>query len=93
MKLISDETLFREALENVLDCIAMDSLERAIDFNRELENRIDSIPHMPFKYRKSIHFNDDNIRDYIFKGYTIPYIIDTQKNEIIILDIFKWVDK
>jgi len=26
----------------------------------------------------------------IFKGYTVPYYIDKEKNTLIILDIFKW---
>lgn len=46
---------------------------------------------MPFKYRQSIHHNDFNTRDLIFKGYTIPYIIDNDL--IVIVDIFKWENR
>ncbi|WP_372618643.1 hypothetical protein [Aliarcobacter sp.] len=45
---------------------------------------------MPFKARQSIHFNDIFVRDLIFKGYTIPYLIDEDLDVIVILDIFKW---
>ena len=48
---------------------------------------------MPFKYRKSIYFNDNNIRDLIFKGYVVPYKIDTAKNQIIIIGINKYMEK
>lgn len=48
---------------------------------------------MPFKYRKSIYFNDNNIRDLIFKGYVVPYKIDTVKNQIIIIGINKYMEK
>lgn len=48
---------------------------------------------MPYKFRKSIYFDDENIRDYIFKGYTIPYSINEDNNEIVLLDIIKWMDK
>jgi len=48
---------------------------------------------MPYKFRKSIYFDDENIRDYIFKGYAIPYLINEDNNEIALLDIIKWVDK
>ena len=37
--------------------------------------------------------DDEDIRDYIFKGYTISYLIDNEKNQIALLDIFKWVNK
>ena len=31
--------------------------------------------------------------DLIFKGNTIPYLIDNDNDRIVILDIFKWVDR
>ena len=43
---------------------------------------------MPFKYRKNLQLNKDNVRDLIFKGYVIPFLVD--KDEIIILDIYKY---
>lgn len=42
-------------------------------------------------YRKSNYADNENIRDLIFKGYTIVYEI--KKNELLILDIFKWINK
>lgn len=44
---------------------------------------------MPYKFRQSKCFNDENIRDFIFKGYVIPYLIDKENNKIVILAIFK----
>lgn len=44
---------------------------------------------MPYKNRKSLSFDNKNIRDLIFKGYIIPYLIDKSKNEIVILGIYK----
>lgn len=44
---------------------------------------------MPYKFRQSNSFEDENIRDFIFKGYIIPYKINTQKDKIIILGIYK----
>ncbi|EAJ4425079.1 TPA: type II toxin-antitoxin system RelE/ParE family toxin, partial [Campylobacter jejuni] len=41
------------------------------------------------KNRKSLSFDNENIRDLIFKGYIIPYLIDKSKNEIVILGIYK----
>ena len=45
---------------------------------------------MPYKFRKSIYFEDDNIRDYIYKGYVIPYLIDTEEDKIILLGMVKY---
>jgi plasmid stabilization system protein ParE len=84
---------FVKALDNILDYIAVDSLIASIDFNRELEEVINNISHMPYKYRQSFYYDDENIRDMIFKGYTLPYLIDTKNNCIVLLDIFKWVNK
>ncbi|SFV51727.1 hypothetical protein MNB_SV-3-884 [hydrothermal vent metagenome] len=47
---------------------------------------------MPYKYRKSYYFSDDNIRDYIFKGYVIPYRVEINKNRLTILGIIKYKD-
>ncbi|EAL2490596.1 type II toxin-antitoxin system RelE/ParE family toxin, partial [Campylobacter jejuni] len=44
---------------------------------------------MPYKFRKSLAFDDENVRDFIFKGYVIPYKIDKEKDLIIILGIYK----
>jgi hypothetical protein len=37
-------------------------------------------------YRISIYFEEENIRDLMHKGYTIPYEVDLE-NEIILGDI------
>ncbi|MBD3842755.1 MAG: type II toxin-antitoxin system RelE/ParE family toxin [Campylobacterales bacterium] len=58
-----------------------------------MEKAINNIPNFPYKSRKSFYHDDDNVRDYIFKGYTVPYLIDTKKDQIVLLDIFKWLDK
>lgn len=76
-----------------MEFIAQDSLNQAIKFQIDLDEIIDDIQNMPFKYRKSIYFNDNNIRDLIFKGYVVPYKIDTVKNQIIIIGINKYMEK
>lgn len=84
---------FSNSLDIILDYIAQDGLDYAIKFNRKLEKSMQNIPNFPYKSRKSFHYEDDDIRDYIFKGYTIPYLIDTNNNKIVVLDIFKWINK
>lgn len=84
---------FSKSLDQILDYIANDSLNRSLLFNRQLQKYINNLTNMPFKYRKSRYYDDPNVRDMIFKGYTIPYLIDEQDHKIILLDIFKWIDK
>jgi len=42
------------------------------------------------KFRPSIYFDDEAVRDFIFKGYVIPYLIDTYKDKIVLLSIIKY---
>ncbi len=92
MQIIYNPT-FRKHFNNIWDYIASDSQYSADRFRQQLQSKIESIPHFPYKFRKSFYYDNENIRDYIFKGYTIPYFVNMEKNQIIILDIFKWVDK
>jgi len=84
---------FSKSLDQIVNYIAKDSLNRSLLFNRQLQKSVNDLANMPFKYRKSYYYNDRNVRDMIFKGYTIPYLVDEQNSRIILLDIFKWIDK
>ncbi|RLA75203.1 MAG: type II toxin-antitoxin system RelE/ParE family toxin [Epsilonproteobacteria bacterium] len=66
---------------------------RAILFKKQLDLAIGNLVYFPYKYRQSIHYNDKEVRDLIFKGYTIIYRIDISKDQIAIVDIFKWADR
>jgi plasmid stabilization system protein ParE len=89
MQIIKDE-LFKENLQVVLKYIANDSKAKASKFNKQLSTQVNKLGNMPFKFRKSSYYEDENVRDLIFKGYTIPYLVDEEKEVIVILDIFKW---
>jgi plasmid stabilization system protein ParE len=73
--------------------IADESTAAANNFEVQLRKKINTLPHFPYKFRASLYYKDENIRDYVFKGYTIPYLIDEENDVLVILDIFKWVDK
>lgn len=78
---------FNLELKAVFDFIAKDNPNRAREFRNELIVKIERTAQTPFICRKSINFNDENIRDLIFKSYVIPYLID---NEVIyMLGIYK----
>jgi plasmid stabilization system protein ParE len=89
VNIIKDE-IFVKNLKQILKYITQDSKVRARKFNNDLFVLINNLTNMPLKFRKSYYHNHDNTRDLIFKGYTIPYLIDEANNVIILLDIFKW---
>jgi len=78
---------------NRLKEIAKDSPNNARKFKKKLDKHIYDLDFMPYKFRQSYYFNDENIRDLIVEGYTIPYLIDDKRDAIIILDIFKWEER
>jgi len=84
---------FNNSLKDIVSYITNDSRNKANSFQRTLLEKIKNLVHFPYKCRASIHYDDLQIRDLIFKGYTIPYIIDEDKQVIVILDIFKWMNK
>jgi len=79
MRIIIKES-FLNRLREQIKYIALDSPSRARKFKSDLFSKINEIPKKPYAYRRSIYFDDTEIRDLIFKGYTIVFKID--KNEI-----------
>jgi len=78
---------YTQSLQEVLRFIALDSRQRALNFKHELDEHINDLDNMPFKFRRSIYFEDENIRDLILKGYTIVYKIENEKQTITIIGI------
>lgn len=89
MRIIKDPK-FNQEFKVVLRFIALDSKSKAKIFKDELIAHVNDLTFMPYKYRKSIYFSDNNIRDYIFKGYVIPYHINTADKTLTILGIVKY---
>ena len=83
-------TKYLQKLQSIMEFIAEDSITRALEFQLNLDKKINNLYNMPFMFRKSIYFDDENIRDLIFKGYAIPYKIDKSKNVITIIGINKY---
>ena len=81
---------FTASLIDILDYIALDSKNRAIEFQKSMRSKINDLVHMPYKNRKSIYFASENIRDMVFKGYTIVYEIDSNRDCIVIMGIKKY---
>jgi len=87
MTIVRTEAYQKELLL-ILKHIANDKITASKKFNKDLNEQINNIPNFPYKYRKSIYFNNDNVRDMVFKKYTINYEINLNKNTIFIFSIF-----
>jgi len=83
---------FREKVNQQVDFIARDKPGAARKFKNELLEQLNSISDMPYKYRKSIFFDQEAIRDLIFKGYVIVYRINQTENTIEIFGFSKYED-
>lgn len=82
---------FNRELKTVFDFIAKDSPSRARDFRDKLIAKLQAISDSPLMYRKSASFDDESIRDLIFKSYVIPFAIED--DAIYVLGIYganKW---
>jgi plasmid stabilization system protein ParE len=92
MRIIFKDT-FLQRLSRQIDYIASDSPKRARKFKNDVLNEIRRIPDKPYANRKSIYFDNDQIRDLIFKGYTIVYRINKEDQCIEIFGFTKYQDK
>lgn len=63
---------FEHAFNSIWDYISQDSLERADAFKIALKRTIEKLPDMPYRCRQSYYYDDENVRDLVFKGYTVP---------------------
>jgi mRNA-degrading endonuclease RelE of RelBE toxin-antitoxin system len=69
--------------------IYKDKPRAALKFRKDLIKNIKKDLKDPFHFKKSRYFEDENIRDYVFKGYTCVYKIDANKNIITVIGFIK----
>ncbi|MCH9740449.1 MAG: type II toxin-antitoxin system RelE/ParE family toxin [Epsilonproteobacteria bacterium] len=79
------------ALMDILNHIKKDKPSASKKFEKELNRKINSLIDSPFICRPSYYFDDKAYRDLVYQGYTIIYKIETER--ILILEIFKWIDR
>ena len=77
---------FKNQFYDLLTYIAKNSPQNALNFEAEILSKIDDIVYFPYAHRQDPQMNDKNIRDLIFKGFVIPFLIS---NDIFILGIYK----
>ena len=80
---------FKYDLNDIVDFISKDKPVTARKFKIELIKMIQKDLKQPFLFKKSIYFEDENIRDYVFKGYTVVFKVDEELETVSIVAVLK----
>jgi plasmid stabilization system protein ParE len=86
---VSFEAKFIEKLNDQVRYISKDKPQAARKFKTDLIENLRKDLKNPFNFQKSRFFKDENIRDYVFKGYTSVYEINVQQKIIIVFGLIK----
>ena len=89
---VSFEEKFIIALNNQVRYISKDKPISARKFKNELIKNLKKDLKSPYHFKKSRYYDDENIRDYVFKGYTSVYKIDIIQDGIIVFGFIKYKD-
>jgi plasmid stabilization system protein ParE len=90
--IIKFEEDFLYSLNEQVRYIAKDKPLVAKKFKIDLLKNLKKDLKQPFNFKKSIYFNDETIRDYVFKGYKIVYYINLQQKIIYVFGFIKYKD-
>ena len=88
MKILSSK-LFQEQLKSIFKPYLESDLKGLKNFKLYLDTVIINIPSKAKKYKKSVYFDNENIRDVEHQGYTIPFFLDEKNQTYVILGIIK----
>lgn len=80
---------FQNDLKNLVEFISKDKPKAARKFKTDLLKNLKTDLKKPYNFKKSIYFDDESHRDYVFKGYTTIYEIDSKKENVYVLGVLK----
>lgn len=89
MKIVYTES-FTSRLEKQLLYIAKDNPSAATRLKIDILRKIKEIPDNPYRYRKSKYFENESIRELIFKGYTIVFHLHLVEKRIEVFGFVKF---
>lgn len=84
---ILSSSLYQTQLQEIFTPYLKSDLKGIKDFKLYLDTVILNAPSKVDKYKRSIYFDDDNIKDIEHQGYTIPFYVDRETNTYVILGI------
>ena len=77
MKVKLQDSFLKKLNRQVL-YIAADKPNAARKFKNDILQKCRTLTDNPFKFKKSIYFDREDIRDMTFKGYTVVYKVETE---------------
>jgi plasmid stabilization system protein ParE len=80
---------FNYDLNDIVDFISKDKPLAARKFKVDIIKKLQKDLLHPFLFKKSIYFEDENIRDYVFKGYTVVFKADIEHEIVSVVAILK----
>ncbi len=86
MKIINS-SLYQDQLKAIMAPVLEHDVQNAKSFKLYLDTIIINMPSKARKYKRSIYFDDDNIRDIEHQGYIIPFYMDEASATYVILGI------
>jgi len=92
MKIFSSE-LYENQLKEILQELLKIDFDSTQKFKLYLDTIIINIPTKASKYKKSIYYDDENVKDIEYEDYTVTFHIDTNKENYLILSIYKKTHK
>jgi hypothetical protein len=86
MKIVNSQ-LYTEQLKSILKEYFQGDIKAVKSFKLYLDTIILNMPTKVKKYKQSIYFNDENIKDIEHQGFTIPFYYDHINDTYVILGI------
>ena len=87
MKII-ESGQFKDELRTIALHIRKDKLSASLSFVRGVKKKINLLTDFPYQAKKSIYFDNDEIRDIVYMGYTVVYEVDKEKDTLVLISIF-----
>ena len=84
---VLSSSLYKTQLKEAIELVKKQDDAGLNNFELYLDTIIVNMHTKIKKYKKSIYFDDENIKEIQNQGFTIPFYVDTKKNQYILLGI------
>lgn len=88
MRILCTE-LYEMQLQDLLSEFSKEDFNATKAFKSYLDTIILNMPTKAKKYKKSLYFDDENIKDIVHEDFIIPFYIDKTNDSYLILAIVK----
>jgi len=85
---IIESKQFKDELRVIAFYIKKDKLSASLSFVTLLKKKIRDLKDFPYQYKTSIYFDNEEMRDMVYMGYTIVYEVNQEQNTLELLSIF-----